>query len=106
MKSRLLACAAAGLVCAFAARAGAQVSDGGTRQSYGAFVSAQPAPPDQITANVRAAGLQPLSRPVLRGAIYYLRAVNPERAEMHVAVDARSGRVLSTTRGDYFETQQ
>jgi hypothetical protein len=55
-------------------------------------------PLDQITANVRAAGLQPLSRPMLRGAVYYVRAVNPARAEMRVAIDARSGRVLSATR--------
>jgi hypothetical protein len=55
-------------------------------------------PLDQITANVRAAGLQPLSRPMLRGAVYYLRAVNHARAEMRVAIDARSGRVLSATR--------
>jgi hypothetical protein len=53
MKSRLLTCAAAGLACTFPGLAGAQVS----------------MPLDQITANVRAAGLQPLSRPMLRGAV-------------------------------------
>jgi hypothetical protein len=107
MKSRLLACAAAGLACTFPVRAGAQVSGGEAGRTYGAFVSGPPAyaggprhavPLDQITANVRAAGLQPLSRPVLRGAVYYVRAINPARAEMRVAIDARSGRVLSATR--------
>jgi hypothetical protein len=107
MKSRLLACAAAGLACTFLVRAGAQVSGGAAGRTYGAFVSGPPAyaggprhavPLDQITANVRAAGLQPLSRPMLRGAVYYVRAVNPPRAEMRVAIDARSGRVLSATR--------
>jgi hypothetical protein len=58
MKSRLLACAAAGLACTFPGLAGAQVS----------------VPLDQITAHVRAAGLQPLSRPMVRGVVYYVRA--------------------------------
>ena len=107
MKSRLLACAAAGLVCTFPALAGAQVSGGNVGRTYGAFVSGPPAYPggprhavslDQITANVRAAGLQPLSRPKLSGAVYYVRAVNPAREEMRVAIDAHSGRVLSATR--------
>jgi hypothetical protein len=107
MKSRLLACAVGGLAYAIPAGAGAQVSgeDGG--RAYGAFVSGPPAYPsgprhavplDQITANVRVAGLQPLSRPVLRGAIYYVRAVNSAHAETRVAIDARSGRILSATR--------
>jgi hypothetical protein len=82
MKSRLRACAATGLACTFPGLAGAQVS----------------VPLDQITAHVRAAGLQPLSRPMLRGAVYYVRAINPARAEMRLAIDARSGRVLSATR--------
>ena len=107
MKSRLLACAVAGLSCTFPAGAGAQVSGGNAGRVYGAFVSGPPAyaggprhavPLDQITANVRAAGLQPLSKPMLRGAVYYVRAVNPARVEMRVAIDARSGRVLSATR--------
>ena len=107
MKSRLFACAAAGVACTFAALAGAQVSGGDGRRTYGAFVSGPPAYPggprhlvplDQITANVRAAGFQPLSRPMLRDAVYYVRAVNPAREEMRVAIDAHSGRVLSATR--------
>ena len=105
MKSRLLACAVAGLACTFPARASAQVSGGDAGRAYGALSVgrrlmpvARAVPLDQITANVRAAGLQPLSRPVLRGAVYYVRAINPARAEMRVAIDARSGRVLSATR--------
>jgi hypothetical protein len=99
VKARLLACAVAGLACAFPVAAGAQgaqpfssgppVYGGGPRNAV---------PLDQITANVRAAGLEPLSRPVLRGTVYYMRAVNRARAEMRVAIDARSGRVLSATR--------
>jgi hypothetical protein len=107
MKSRLLACAAAALACTVPVRAGAQVSGGDAGRTYGTFVSGPPAyaggprhalPLDQITAHVRAAGLQPLSRPRLRGTVYYVRAVNPAHAEMRVAIDARSGRVLSATR--------
>jgi hypothetical protein len=106
MKSRLLACAAAALACTFPVGAGAQVSGGDAGRTYGAFVSGPPAYGggphavrlDQITANVRAAGLQPLSRPMLRGAVYYVRAINPAHAEMRVAIDARSGHVLSATR--------
>jgi len=93
MKSRLLACALAGLACTLPVWAGAQswppARAGGSRPAV---------PLDQITAIVRAAGLQPLSRPMLRGAVYYLRAVTPGRAEMRIAIDARSGRVLSATR--------
>ena len=93
MKSRLLACALAGLACTLPVWAGAQswppARAGGSRPAV---------PLDQITAIVRAAGLQPRSRPMLRGAVYYLRAVAPGRAEMRVAIDARSGRVLSATR--------
>ena len=93
MKSRLLACALAGLACTLPVWAGAQswppAHAGGPRHAV---------PLDQITAIVRAAGLQPLSRPMLRGAVYYVRAVTPGRAEMRVAIDARSGHVLSATR--------
>jgi hypothetical protein len=112
VEARLLACAVAGLVCAFPVGAGAQVSGADAGRPYGAqpFANGSPAyaagpryavPLDQITANVRARGLEPQSRPVLRGAIYYMRAVNRARAEMRVAIDARSGRVLSATRVAY-----
>jgi hypothetical protein len=93
MKSRLLACALAGLAWTLPVWAGAQgwppAHAGGSRHVV---------PLDQITAIVRAAGLQPLSRPMLRGAVYSSRAVAPGRAEMRVAIDARSGHVLSATR--------
>jgi len=101
MKSRLLPCAAAGLACTFPVWAGAQVSGGEAGRAYGAFVSGPPAyaggprhplPLDQISAHVRAAALQPLSRPRLRITVYHVRAVNSAHAEMRVAIDARSGR--------------
>ena len=101
MKARLLAGAVASLACAFPVAAGAQVSgaqpfaSGPPSYAGGARYALTP---EQIAVNVRAAGLEPLSRPVLRGAVYYMRAVNRARAEMRVAIDARSGRVLSATR--------
>jgi hypothetical protein len=54
-------------------------------------------PPGQAIASTRAAGLQPLSRPALRGAFYYLRAVNRRNIEVRVTVDARTGRLVSAT---------
>jgi hypothetical protein len=112
VKARLLACVAAGLACAFPVGAGAQAPGPDAGRPYGAqpFSNGPPTyaggahyavPLEQITANVRAAGLEPLSRPVLRGAVYYLRAVNRARTEMRVAIDARSGRVLSAARVAY-----
>jgi hypothetical protein len=81
MKFRLLACAVAGLSCTVPAGAGAQVSGGNPGRVYGAFVSGPPAyaggsrhavPLEQITANVRAAGLQLLSKPTARRGLVRL----------------------------------
>jgi hypothetical protein len=87
MKARHLACAAVGLACLVPMAAQAQ---------YTAYVPA--VSQEQIAVNVRAAGFSPLSRPALRGAVYYLRAMSRANVEMRVAVDARNGRVLSATR--------
>jgi hypothetical protein len=87
MKARLLACAAVGLACLVPVAAEAQ---------YTAYMQA--VSQEQVAVNVRAAGFAPLSRPALRGAVYYLRAKSRDNVEMRVAVDARSGRVLSATR--------
>jgi hypothetical protein len=86
MKARHLACAAVGLACLVPVAAEAQ---------YTAYMPA--VSQDQVAVNVRAAGFAPLSRPALRGAVYYLRAKSRGNVEMRVAVDARSGRVLSAT---------
>jgi hypothetical protein len=40
-------------------------------------------------------GLDPATRPLLRGRVYALRAFDPSHAEKRVLVDARSGEVLS-----------
>jgi hypothetical protein len=85
MKTRLLAYAA-GLACLVPVAAQAQ---------YTAYMQA--VSQEQVAVNVRASGFTPLSRPALRGAVYYLRAKSRGNVEMRVAVDARTGRVLSAT---------
>jgi hypothetical protein len=51
-------------------------------------------PPHEIVAVVRSAGLDPLSRPMRRGPVYALLAVDHAGQEFRVTVDARLGRVL------------
>ncbi|HET7680568.1 MAG TPA: hypothetical protein VFK79_10585 [Xanthobacteraceae bacterium] len=51
-------------------------------------------PPYEITTSVRSMGLEPISPPVRRGARYVLRAIDRRGAEVAVAADALSGRVL------------
>jgi hypothetical protein len=87
MKARHLAFAAVGLACLVPIAAQAQ---------YTAYMPA--VSQEQVAVNVRAAGFAPLSRPALRGAVYYLRAKSRGNVEMRVAVDARTGRVLSATK--------
>jgi hypothetical protein len=99
VKARLIACAVAGLACAFPIGAGAQVSGPRAPRPYDTGPNAQAfariATLDQVMAGVRAAGLQPLTRPALRGGFYYLRALNRRNAEVRVTIDARSGRVVA-----------
>jgi hypothetical protein len=52
-------------------------------------------PPYEIVTSVRSAGLDPSTRPVLRGRVYVLRAYDATQFEKRVVVDARSGEVLS-----------
>jgi hypothetical protein len=98
VKARLLASAA--VACAFPVVAGAQApyAAGPPPSAYpggpNANGFAAAVPPEQAIASVRAAGFAPLSRPVLRGAVYYMRA-SRRNVEVRVAIDARSGRVLS-----------
>jgi hypothetical protein len=96
VKAQLLACAAVGLACAIPAVASAQApyAAGPPPAAYPGGPYANAVPPEQVIASVRAAGFAPLSRPVLRGAVYYMRA-SRRNVEVRVAIDARSGRVLS-----------
>jgi hypothetical protein len=97
MKARLLACVAAGLACAIPVAASAQNYGPDAARPYagGAVAAVSPA---QVAAGVRAAGLTPLSQPALRGAVYYMRATTRRNVEVRVAIDARTGQVLSATR--------
>lgn len=52
-------------------------------------------PPFEVITIVRSMGMDPLGRPVRRGAAYVLRALDRYGQEVTVAVDARQGRVLS-----------
>jgi hypothetical protein len=52
-------------------------------------------PPFEITTSVRSMGLEPISPPMRRGARYVLRAIDRRGAEVQVAADALSGRILA-----------
>src|SRR5258706_4437980 len=52
-------------------------------------------PPREIINIVRAAGLQPVSRPAFRGTTYVLQGVDESDELVRVIVDSRNGRVLS-----------
>jgi hypothetical protein len=80
MKARLLACAAAGLACAFPGLAGAQ------------------APPYAVVASARSVGFEVVSTPMRRGPVYIMLAVNRYGMRVSMTADARSGRILSVTR--------
>lgn len=55
-------------------------------------------PPDEIIASVRSAGFDPVSRPIHRGGVYVLFAIDRYEVDVRVTVDAHSGRVLSAMR--------
>jgi hypothetical protein len=50
--------------------------------------------PPEIEAEVRRAGFEPLSRPLQRGRVYVLFALDPYDMDVKLTVDAGSGRVL------------
>ncbi|MGZ5828430.1 MAG: hypothetical protein ACXWJW_07820 [Xanthobacteraceae bacterium] len=56
-------------------------------------------PPYEVMTIVRSMGFDPITRPVLRGPIYVVRALDEENMPVRVAVDARSGNVLRVTEG-------
>ena len=51
-------------------------------------------PPFEVATSVRSMGLQPVTRPALRGTRYVFRAVDRRGTEVKVSADAFSGRVL------------
>jgi hypothetical protein len=54
--------------------------------------------PAEIVARVRAAGFEARSRPVQRGNVFFLFALDRHYMDVRLTVDANSGRVLSATR--------
>jgi hypothetical protein len=54
-------------------------------------------PPYEIVTIIRSTGLDPLGRPMRRGAHYVLHAVGDDDREVRVLVNARSGKILSVT---------
>jgi len=59
-------------------------------QSFGPDVL----PPYEIVTIIRSAGLDPLSRPFLRGPNYVMRAFDHDYQEVRVVVDARRGDII------------
>jgi len=60
----------------------------------GALTTAGALSPWEIAAAVRRAGFHPISRPVQRGHVYLLRAVDQDNVDVRLTVDAGTGRVL------------
>jgi hypothetical protein len=82
IRALLLACTAA------LALAGAAVAQS-PGPAYGAM------PPFRIAAIVRAAGFDPLFRPMRQGDTYVLRALDRNEAEYRLVIDAYTGRTIS-----------
>ena len=54
-------------------------------------------PPYEIVTIIRSTGLDPLGRPMRRGAIYALHAIGRDGDEVRVLVNARSGKIIKVT---------
>jgi hypothetical protein len=63
----------------------------------GAAAMAGTLPPAEILAEVRREGFYPVGRPVQRGRVYVLFAVDQDDFDVKLTVDAASGRVLWVT---------
>lgn len=83
-------------VAAIAAVIGLAVTVPASAQTYGLDPPAVAAmPPAEIVTIVRAMGFLPISRPVLRGNVYILRAADDDDLPVRVMVDARTGEVVA-----------
>jgi hypothetical protein len=79
-------------------RSGAQPRVSAGMMAQAAQAEAEGLAPSEIIASVRSAGFDPLSRPVQRGGVYVLFAIDGQYMEVRVTVDPNNGRVLSATR--------
>ncbi len=52
-------------------------------------------PPYEVLTIIRSIGLDPASRPMLRGPVYVIRAFDQDDIPLRVMVNARSGRIVS-----------
>jgi len=100
-----LVCVAAVLVATSPLQAGAQSRAGASGGASVVMAQAAGEPtdrgglaPSEILASVRSAGFDPRSRPLQRGGVYFVFAVDRHYMDVRVTVDANSGRVLSSTR--------
>ncbi len=92
---------AALLVSASPSRAGAQshaAANVVTAQATGEPTDRGGLAPSEILASVRSAGFDPRSRPLQRGGVYFVFALDRHYMDVRVTIDANSGRVLSSTR--------
>jgi hypothetical protein len=51
-------------------------------------------PPHEIVAILRAAGFEPVVRPVAGAGVFFVRALAPDDEDVRVTVEARTGRIL------------
>jgi hypothetical protein len=58
------------------------------------YPSEEPLPPHEAVTIVRSTGLEPRGRPVRRGPVYAVRAVDSAGEEVRVIVDAYLGRIV------------
>jgi hypothetical protein len=65
-----------------------------TTRPAGAAATTGTLPPAEILAEVRREGFYPVGRPVRRGRVYVLFAVDQDDFDVQLTVDAASGRVL------------
>ena len=99
-KGLIIGLAATAIAAAVASLVSVGVSAGPLRQgpatrAAGNDGMAQTLPAHEITASLRAAGLDPNGEPVLRGRYYVLRAVDPRGRQLRVLADAQFGGILS-----------
>jgi hypothetical protein len=90
--SALVIFVAAPAVLALAPSNGA--AQGLARPAGGGWATAGTLAPSEIVIEVRRAGFEPISRPVQRGSVYILFALDDGDMDVKLTVDARSGRVL------------
>jgi hypothetical protein len=51
-------------------------------------------PPHEILAMLRAAGFEPVVRPVRGAGVFFVRALGPDEEDVRVTIEARTGRIL------------